>query len=531
MTQLMAPSAPVWLEETCERLRNNDPSFCTVDLTHPRMDDVGAKIFARAMEDNTVVETLILSCYAMVDDGAYAVASIVEKSRVLRRVQLKDMRNVREISTFFERLANNQALLEVSLRHCTICPSAASSVARFLRKHPKVQELRVTDCSFTRGAFAILCQEGFQHSNLLRLYLVNDELRGEFSANLLVEMLPETTIRELVLSENELGDAGVTVLARGILQNRNTLNSLNLRSNSITETGAVALQGLLAGCSKLVALNVSNNDLGDTGVSALARGLENTSSSLQRLDLWSTGLQKIGATAVAAMLKVNNHLVELNLSFNDIGETGASNISKCLRWNKTLKRLNLRRNHVGDTGAYLVAKHVPFMLGLKELVLSKNNISTDGATALLHGLRSNVELEYLHVDEKLSGLITNEIMNYIRLNKAGRRIFRAHNTVPDALWSNVYGRISGDVETVCVVSGCSLFRFLAPCFGWVSPNPRLVLQLYQFLTEKPDVIPSGGSSIQLVSCVEKGERGGPNVDSVFDSMSSPKRKKQKWRDT
>jgi len=98
------------------------------------------------------------------------------------------------------------------------------------------------------------------------------------------------------------------------------------------------------------------------------------------------------------------------------------------------------------------------MFGLKELIMTKNRIDEAGTTALLHGLRSNVELIYLNVEERVSEPISREIIHWIRLNKSGRRILRKPN-VPGPLWPRVYSRISADNDA-----------------------------LFHFITQRPDVL-------------------------------------------
>jgi hypothetical protein len=95
-----------------------------------------------------------------------------------------------------------------------------------------------------------------------------------------------------------------------------------------------------------------------------------------------------------------------------------------------------------------VASQLPRMHGLKELLLSKNEIGQEGASALLDGLRNNVELLHLNVDSKLAEPIAREIDHYSRLNRAGRRILRQENELPTQIWTNFYSRVSNDKDVV-----------------------------------------------------------------------------------
>ena len=111
------------------------------------------------------------------------------------------------------------------------------------------------------------------------------------------------------------------------------------------------------------------------------------------------------------------------------------------------------------------------MRGLRELVLTKNSIDCEGAALLLAGLRRNMELEYLHIeDSDLSQPILNELAHWIGLNQAGRRIFREKN-LDVGLWAQVLAKVNNE------------------------PNV-----LFHFLTEKPEFLqPSKNRGISVAN--------------------------------
>lgn len=445
-TSLLRPAVPSWLETILDNL-----SSCrVVDLTHPRIDDVNAKIFANALEENQTVDTVILSCANIVDDGAYAIGSVLGRSSRIKKLQLKDLRNSREIITFFQLLRHNSSLTELSLRHCLICQQGAVAIADFLSKHSQILEFRLTDTQFVCGAsFKLLCEGLKKNASVQRAHFVNNELVGKESATHLVSLLAVSGLRELYLCENDLGDEGSAVLARGILLLNSALRFLDLRSNGITAAGAMSLQGLVVSSQYLLGLDLSNNELGDLGAQAMARGLQHSSCLLQTLDLSFNQIDEAAAKALATMLRTNNTLQRLNLSFNNLGDQGTRLMVSALLRNFSLRLLNLRRNGITNLGAMYVASYLPSMHGLKELLLSKNEISQQGASALLEGLRSNVEIQHLNVDDtKLAEPIAREIEHYSRLNLAGRRILRHTNTVPVHIWTDLYSRVSSDKDVV-----------------------------------------------------------------------------------
>lgn len=456
----MSPTVPSWLEEICHKLVANDASFHIVELMHNcRLDDVLARVFSHALSENHIVETIIISCVALVDDGAHAIGTVLASSISIRKLQLRDIRNAREMITFFTLLLRNDHLEEVSLRHCEITRAGAEALAKFLRGHPRLREVRITDCHFRdEDSLDIICQGLQANRTIQRLFMVGNSIDERHIGSISRMVAGSSCLRELYLNENDLGDAGVAILSEGVRRST-SLRLLDVSSNQITSRGALALQGMIISNQYLLSLNLSGNRLGNVGVLCLARGLRQPSCILRCLDLDANGIDAIGARHLAAMLRRNVTLRELKVSFNTIGDDGARSIATALTYNHTLHRLSLRRNHIGHIGAIAFAQKLPNMRGLRELLLAKNHIDQDGIVAFVHSLRSNMDLEYLSVEEKVvSEPWSREILQLLRLNQAGRRIFRDHNQVPSVLWPRIYSRICSD------------------------PNI-----LYHFVKEKPDV--------------------------------------------
>ena len=454
---LLRPSPPGWLEDICQKLQESDRSLVTLDLSHPRIDDVFARLVADALCENQIVTTVILSCFAIVDDGAHHMGKALMKHRKLRKIQLRDLRNQREINIFFDLLAEHGHIEEVSLRHTQICSRSVGSIIRFIHNHSKLSELRIVDSQIDETSQKELFQGIKGHPSLKRVYLINVGISSTTST-FVAEMLQEVCIEELHLCENDIEDEGTSVLAASLVKNTN-LRLLDLRSNGISDQAALSLQGMLMSSTGLSTLHMSNNDIGDLGAAALSRGLSHPTCVVQDLDLGQNCVGATGGLALSKMLRSNKSLTSLNLSFNNIGNEGATALTSALLRNRTLRCLRLRRCGISNQGAQGISQHLPRMHGLKELILAKNEITTEGSMALLNGIRNNVEIEYLHVHDTLSEPVSKEIVHWIRLNKAGRRIFRKTNAVQSALWPNVYGRLSSNYD-----------------------------MLYHFIKEKPDIM-------------------------------------------
>jgi len=446
-SSILRPDPPAWLEPICQRLSSNDPTLQSVELPRGLQDTFTHEV-ARCLEENHIVTSLTISFFSIVDDGAYTIANALGNHLSIEKLQIRDLRNQREVNIFFEALSSNKRLREISLRHCSICPRAVRSFGLCLKNVPCLQEIRLTDTQFGGTAFGQLCYNLKFSETLARLYLVNNELQVTDMMSLKT-LLCETKapLEELHLSENNVNNDGLSILAEGLLKSH-SLRVIELRSNSISELGAAFLQCVVVSNPNIDCLGLADNELGNAGVSALSRGLAHSFCGLKRLNLSGNGCDSNVARSVGSMLRYNKSLVDLNLSFNDIADNGASSIARALTRNSTLRRLEMRRAGLTCQGAREFGAHLPKMRGLRELILSRNNVLYDGGAAILNGLRGNVNLEYLLLEERMSQSIAREIAQFIRLNKAGRRAFRDGNRLDSALWPSIYSRFTDESDIV-----------------------------------------------------------------------------------
>lgn len=456
-TSLMRPSIPDWLEDLCQRLTDNDPTLTTLEISHQRIDDTSVKYLSKALNENRTVTILIISLFNVVDDGSFTLGQVISANRHIKKLQFRDLHHSREVITLFEAVGRNDTIEEFSLRHCRICSRSAESLGILVRHQRSIKELRLVDSVILGDTLHPLAEGLVTNKTLERLFLVNCEIGAKEASFLGSRVAQSTTLKELHLSENNLGDDGVLKLCSGI-QSNCSLTTLDLRSNNIGSKGALALETLIVRHRSLTHLYVGCNRLGCAGVASLATGLAQSSNILV-LDLSDNGIEASGAEALARTLSFNPKLQDLNLSFNFLGDQGATAISSVLETNHILLRLGLRRNHISNVGATAIAQLLPSMRGLRELVLTKNLIDCDGAALLLAGLRTNMELEYLHIeDSDLSQPILTELAHWIGLNQAGRRIFRETN-LDVGLWAQVLAKVNNE------------------------PNV-----LFHFLTEKPEFL-------------------------------------------
>ncbi|KAL1251877.1 hypothetical protein QQF64_019673, partial [Cirrhinus molitorella] len=193
-------------------------------------------------------------------------------------------------------------------------------------------------------------------------------------------------LRELDLSEHELGDTGVNQIAALLQDKHCQLNTLILYYCSITKEQCLILTSALkSNPSHLRELNLSRNKLGDSGVKNLSDLLMNPQFKLKKLHLSLCSITEKQCLILTSALKSNpSHLRELNLSRNKLGDSGLKNLSDLLMNPQfKLEKLDLCNCSITEKQCLILTsalKANPSLL--RELNLSRNKLGDSGVKNL-----------------------------------------------------------------------------------------------------------------------------------------------------
>jgi Ran GTPase-activating protein (RanGAP) involved in mRNA processing and transport len=151
-----------------------------------------------------------------------------------------------------------------------------------------------------------------------------------------------TSLQEFILTNCQLGDQGVSLLASGLSRNR-TLQKLDLGNNDISSAGIRALLDAMREYNTQIAdLDLSENSIGREGASVLADALgRNALPHLTRLSLRWCQFGDDGLEEFASMLERNETMLELDLLWNDdLTERGFLALANSLPDIKVLQRID-----------------------------------------------------------------------------------------------------------------------------------------------------------------------------------------------
>jgi len=246
-------------------------------------------------------------------------------------------------------LSEHKSLRILNLSNNRVDRPGCQRLGEALLANPVLEELNLSGNSIgSRGASSIAAFIIHPRCQLKTLVLTNNDIGPRGGRALALGMSYNKSIVTLEMSQNDLGDIGAAGFGR-CLEMNSTMRLFNISDCDITDLGAT---GLSFGLKKNVGLRVlkaASQVIGDAGCANMARMLsENPDSRLHVLDFSTNTIRDTGALALAEMLKHNTSLHELILADNEIQDEGARAMGQVLgdQLNRTLKVLDVSENPI-----------------------------------------------------------------------------------------------------------------------------------------------------------------------------------------
>ncbi|XP_056304523.1 NACHT, LRR and PYD domains-containing protein 3-like [Danio aesculapii] len=283
----------------------------------------------------TSKKALLNNCEKMTEKSCSVLATVLSSKTILKEMNLNNSRlldsGVREIC---EGLKNPVCKLEIlNLRKCGLIEKSCSALSTVLRSDSSLKELDMSN-NILQDSGVKKLQSGLENTNctLEKLSLSDCRITEEGYKALASALRSNPShLIELDLRGNDPGQSGVKELTDLLQDPHCTLETLRFLSPAADEafqfvTGVVGKNPLL-----LKELNLSDRELGDTRVNQLSALLQDKHCKLNTLILCRCSITEEQCVILTSALKSNpSHLRELNLSGNELGESGFQSLCSLL---------------------------------------------------------------------------------------------------------------------------------------------------------------------------------------------------------
>lgn len=316
--------------------------------------------------------------------------SALQASPALRELSLRDNElgdaGARPVLQALQGAA--RALRKLSLQNCGLTEAGCGALAGVLRAVPSLRELQLSYNQLGDAGLRLLCDGLLDpQCRLEALHLEDCGLTAAGCERLAAALRDKAELRELVLSSNAVGEEGARALCQGLAAAPCPLEALRLESCGLSSGSCEAVGAVLAAKDSLREVDVSSNQLGDAGVARLCAELLKARCRVQTLWLWECGLTAAGCRELSGVLRAKESLRELSLADNPLGDDGARLLCEsllepgCRLQSLWLRSCNLTAACCPHLGAVLARNQ-----HLQELQLTRNPLGDAGVQQLCQAL-------------------------------------------------------------------------------------------------------------------------------------------------
>ena len=219
-------------------------------------------------------------------------------------------------------------------------PKVSALIKRLSDDDPAFTSVSLSRENLTDGDIVPLLGALRISKSVTALNLSHNRISSKGASSLAKILTGNSVLRELDVSGNNLGDGGVRHLSEALPYTK-SLKVLELEENGITDAGVLSLAETINE-SRLERLNLNGNQIGDAA-SSLFKNLA-SNETMTTLELHSNNISDKGATELASALLDNETLLAVDLGENEVTNRGANDLLKVLRVNDTLEELELAGN-------------------------------------------------------------------------------------------------------------------------------------------------------------------------------------------
>ncbi|KAL8170136.1 UNVERIFIED_CONTAM: hypothetical protein K2H54_064485 [Gekko kuhli] len=327
-------------------------------------------------------------------------------------------------------------LQKLWLQNCNLTKACCENLRSMLSTKPSLTELRLGDNRLGTSGVKVLCQGLLDPKcQLQKLQLEYCELSPANAEALSSALRTKTSLTELNLSNNRLGDRAVKELCQGLLDANCSLQSLQLENCRITVASCGDLGTVLSAKPSLKELCIGENKIGDAGAALLCQSLLDPNCKIEKLWLWECDLSAASCKDLATVISTKESLREMSLIGNDLKDEGMEHLCQGLKAPKAaVQSLWLRECGLTAACCKSVASVLSENSSLKELHIGGNNLQDEGVAQLCDGLMDpNCTLQSLWLgNSELTPACCDKLATVIAAKQCLKELDVSNNPLEDA---------------------------------------------------------------------------------------------------
>lgn len=305
-------------------------------------------------------------------------------------------------------MRKNSIILSIDLSYNDISDEGVQALSGGLLFMNAIKELKLNGNGIGLDSCRYLTASLKQSKSIKRLELANNRIGDDGFEVFCQYLIYNMTLEELYLDGNVIGDDGIECFQEAMFLNR-TLKSLSIGSNRITKHGAKMFAAVLYNNASLTSFDLSNNSIGADGMKCIGDLMYFTNTivkmGLAHVDLFSHRSQ-LGFHAICDGIKANKSLTSLNLSNNSISTYHAETMSHVMSLNEHIVELDLSFNPIhGDwfVNDKMMPTHLQQLMPSIATSLHKNKIKRNRTQAGSY----DIDPKRFIVDDCIKGRWTN----------------------------------------------------------------------------------------------------------------------------
>ncbi|XP_018426484.1 PREDICTED: ribonuclease inhibitor-like [Nanorana parkeri] len=266
--------------------------------------------------------------------------------------------------------------------------------------------------------------EALTTSRIEELHLCGNHLTDMSCPDLASGIRNNQTLRTLSLNNNNLEGPHFRDLMEALTTSQ--IEELQLHDNHLTDISCPDLASVIRNNQTLRTLNLSYNNLEGPHFRDVMEAL--TTSRIEGLHLYNNLLTDISCPDLASGIRNNQTLKILNLYNNNLEGPHFRDVMEALTTSQ-IEELLLDRNHLTDSSCPDLASGIRNNQTLRTLNLSRNNLGGPHFRDLMEALTTS-RIEELHLKyNKLTDSSCPDLASGIRDNKTLKRLYLSNNNL------------------------------------------------------------------------------------------------------